>query len=519
MKIRITGHGGAVRSVDLFETFAALARNEVADFPALRAHQRHPWHAFVVQVAAQALLRAGEATLPDTADAWRAHLLSLTPDFPNGEAWSLVGDDWDKPALLQPPGMEKALRKAGKRAATPDELDMLLTARNHDLKSARMGRAGDDDWLFALVSLQTQEGQMGAGNYGISRMNGGYGARVGIGLRPAADTPGAAFRRDAARLVALRPKLEDESAAQGDIGLVWLLPWDGSDQIAFPRLDPYYVEVCRRVRLVGGSDGIECAVVANSKKPRIAQALKGMTGDPWAPVLGDGTKSWGVSATGFGYRRMADLLNTKLPPLAEPTPHDGASGLTLLARAVTRGQGKTEGYHERAVAVPAKGARLLGGAQRDRLANVVKVRQEAAAKASNILRHALFVLHQGGAEKARLDDPVTKARVERFERRLDQRIDASFFDDAFWAHATFVGPPEVGDAAALATWRRTLADEARLVFREAIEAAPRTQMRRLRAVTRASGILEARLTSFVDPDRARASASARQGVEGQGAEA
>jgi len=43
----------------LFGAFAALARGEAWSFPALRPHQRKPWHAFTVQVAALALIRAG----------------------------------------------------------------------------------------------------------------------------------------------------------------------------------------------------------------------------------------------------------------------------------------------------------------------------------------------------------------------------------------------------------------------------------------------------------------------------
>ena len=34
---------------------AALAADTVRDFPALRPHQRHPWHAFLSQLAAIAL--------------------------------------------------------------------------------------------------------------------------------------------------------------------------------------------------------------------------------------------------------------------------------------------------------------------------------------------------------------------------------------------------------------------------------------------------------------------------------
>ena len=40
---------------NLPELFVALAADEVRDYPALRPHQRHPWHAFLVQLAAIAL--------------------------------------------------------------------------------------------------------------------------------------------------------------------------------------------------------------------------------------------------------------------------------------------------------------------------------------------------------------------------------------------------------------------------------------------------------------------------------
>ena len=96
------------------------------------------------------------------------------PEWPDGEAWELVVDDWSKPALLQPPTVAATDRAAYKnRLPTPDALDMLVTAKNHDLKQERMVGASEQDWLFALVTLQTTEGFLGAGNYGVSRMNGG----------------------------------------------------------------------------------------------------------------------------------------------------------------------------------------------------------------------------------------------------------------------------------------------------------------------------------------------------------
>jgi CRISPR system Cascade subunit CasA len=526
MRIRHFDRSGRMQVADLFGTLAALARDEVADFPALRAHQRQPFHAFCVQVAALALLRAGAKDPPGEADAWREVLLALTPDHPNGEAWRLVVDDWSKPALLQPPGMEPALRQTAKRATTPDELDMLLTARNHDLKGGRMGRAGDDDWLFALVSLQTQEGQMGAGNYGVSRMNGGYGARVALGIRPPGERPGAAFLRDVRRLIALRPEIEEGSEARGPLGLVWLEPWDGAGAIAFADLDPYYVEVCRRVRLVGAEDGVAGAVVANSKAARIAQSFKGVSGDPWAPVLADRTKSWGIGAGGFGYRQMTTLLTPSeiaLPPLALADASDGADGLVLHAVAVTRGQGKTEGFHERAIPVPPSAASyfacLSGGL--DRVADVAKERREAAGEAQKVLRHALFVLHQGGPEREslRLDDDATAAKVRRFERQLDAAVDACFFNDAFWEEVTFEGPQEDARAHFGRAWRERLRDVARDVLQEAVKTAPRTEMRRLRAVARATGMFEARMRRFVEPDadaRSTVRSVKRRGAEDHG---
>src|SRR5574344_1861820 len=126
------------------QLLAALAANEVRDFPALRPHQRHPWHAFLVQLAAIALHHAGQSEPWQDAQDWRAALLALTPDDPDGAAWCLV--------------------------TPPDRMDMIGTSKNHDLKRARAGQANANDWFFALVSLQTQAGSNSGSYKGISRM-------------------------------------------------------------------------------------------------------------------------------------------------------------------------------------------------------------------------------------------------------------------------------------------------------------------------------------------------------------
>src|SRR5262249_12814458 len=130
--------------------FAGLVSDKIASFPSLRPHQRHVWHSFLVQVATLARQKAGIGELPDEEETWRRLLANLTPEWPNGEPWSLVIDDAANPALLQPP-VPGADLAAFKHVGTPDGLDMLITAKNHDLKAERMRVAAAEDWLFALL--------------------------------------------------------------------------------------------------------------------------------------------------------------------------------------------------------------------------------------------------------------------------------------------------------------------------------------------------------------------------------
>ena len=185
--IRVRFHKGET-TLSLPAVFAGLVANRIDGFPALRAHQRHAWHAFLCQLGAMAMHRAGLTGLPTDEAAWRDIILALTPGADAETAWCLVAGP-DRPAFLQPP-IPDGLQALKKTVVTPDGIDMLVTSRNHDLKQASMGKADPDDWLFALLTLQTMEGFLGAGNYGISRMNGGFASRPAVGLAPAGG-PGA----------------------------------------------------------------------------------------------------------------------------------------------------------------------------------------------------------------------------------------------------------------------------------------------------------------------------------------
>lgn len=483
--------GGGTHRGDLFAAFAALAGGQAWSFPALRPHQREPWHAFTVQIAALALIHAGTDTVPTEAAAWRDLLLALNPDQP--EAWELVVDDWSKPALLQPPTVQPSDRAAYKnRIPTPDALDMLVTAKNHDLKQERMIAASDEDWLFALVTLQTTEGFLGAGNYGISRMNGGFASRMTLGIRP---TGGAAraFRRDVEQLVAdARARPDRRSGTM----LLWTQPWDGTLSLDYTRLDELYVEICRRVRLRRSGTGTE-AMTAGSKCARVAASeLKGATLDPWAPMKADGSTSHTPTGAGFGYRQMATLLDAKkitLPHLAKPNLADDREGLAIVAAALVRGQGKTEGLHRRTIRTP--------GALRDddgrplpldRIGDVAGKRAGEGYEASRRLSRALISLVQGGPERARLDDDSAKKKIERWMNRFNEAVDGIFFDAPFWAEVAGT------DDNPRMAWRTTLRGIATDTFAIAAEAAPGTEVRRVTARARAGSLLHHEMRKWVE---------------------
>lgn len=87
---RSTRERHAAPRTSLPQLLAAMVGNEVRDFPALRPHQRHPWHAFLVQLGAIALHHAEHQQPWQTAADWRMALLALTPDDPDGAPWCLV---------------------------------------------------------------------------------------------------------------------------------------------------------------------------------------------------------------------------------------------------------------------------------------------------------------------------------------------------------------------------------------------------------------------------------------------
>jgi CRISPR system Cascade subunit CasA len=466
--------------------FVALADDRIRDFPAVRPHQRHPWHAFLVQLAAIALHHADRGDPFRDADEWRAALLALTPEDPEGAAWCLVTPP-DRPALMQAPVPEGSLAAWNNRLQAPDELDMLVTSKNHDLKVARMKRSAPEDWLMALISLQTQEGFFGQKNYGISRMNKGHGSRSALGAVPLGCC-GLRWIRDVHCLLAFRPAIvrEMELPAQGGIALVWLRPWNGTNSLAFSALDPFYIEICRRIRLIATPEGIS-AVATGSKSARIeAESRNGVTGDPWMPIETAAVKALTISRKGFDYELTSELLFGQKyhAPIAQTlTAEDGDRGIVILARGVTRRKGKTEGYHERRVPISPKIRALMIKKSTDLIAKTSEDRVADIGKMRGVLWAALATLFENGAAKEKFGDSA-KDKANLFAKPFEQYEDARFFDGQLGLNEHIES--EDPEAVCLA-WYLDMAERAEDILHSAFESGPRSGEQRYRARAAALG--------------------------------
>ena len=506
--IRFDPPGQPRAEASLPEVYEALLADRVEAFPALRPHQRHAWHAFLVQLGAMALHQAGLHEPPPAADEWRELLRALTSDdWPGDEPWHLVVDDITQPAFMQPPARAQERQADYKSAVnTPDELDMLVTSKNHDLKAAVAAQAGADDWLIALITLQTMEGYGGAGNHGISRINGGLGNRPAFSLAPAGQSPGAHIRRDIIALLEYRPQLlADSPMIDGGAGLLWTLPWDGApaESLLLDRLDPFYIEICRRIRLRSAPDSASGAGLrglrATSKAARIeGKALKGRTGDPWTPVnQGRDGLPLTLSAGGFTYKRVTEYLTSSdwnHPPLLKPTPAESRSdgGMQLVARAMVRGQGKTEGYHERIIPLRHKvKMAMLRRSETQELGDIAQSRIVEVGAVQRILSHAIQTfMARGDSEQA---SPEHRALARPWLNRLDEIVDARFFDGL----QTEFEAAESDRPAIRKAWLHNnndgVIDHARLLLREATESLPCPAIYRYKAQVNAEGLFEGRL--------------------------
>ena len=487
-----------VGAVTLPGLFAASARGEVHGFPRLRAHQRAAWHMFRVQLGALALRAGGLSEPPEDEATWTELLQALAPEH-DDDAWRMVVEDRTRPAFLQPPD-PGGLR--WERVPTPDALDMLITARNHDLKAAVAADAVPEDWVLALVSLQTSEGYGGRGNYGIARMNGGSSSRPFLGFAPSDRTgspdPSAWWRRDLS--VLLRSQITDTVLTRGGPALLWCLPWPEGEQIVVQDMDPWAIEACRRIRLTE-AQGRLVAERAGSTAARVeAKSFAGALDDAWAPIRLDGAerKALTLSEGRFDYRRIVGLLldGDWERPLAARLDGDEASGdMVLIAEALSRGNSKTDGLKSRTVPVPEHVHGFFREAP-ERISTAAAAQMEEIKAADAALRESVALYAAGGDhEKINAEKKKPYMRRRYYPRaagpsaRLDAVADRLFFPALWDRVAGMETGPEAEDAA-VSAFKRRLVNAARSELQAAFAAIPCASALAPRAEARAQARLE-----------------------------
>lgn len=481
---------------EILASLSSEGKGTIVSFLALQPHQWPAWYTFLVQIGALAIREdRGDSLLLDEQQ-WRSRLKRLTSRWANDEPWSLVVKDLSIPALMQPPVPEMKLEGFKGPHATPDApaLDILVTTRHHDVKAGRLVGGAPDSWIFCLVTLQTQAGFDGRNHYGVIRMNGGMGSRPVVGIAPSQNWRDR-FRRDLLVLHRHHDEVAEEKGLPRSEGkaLLWTEPWDGKTPIAFKDCDPYCIEVARRIRLVQAPQGIR-AYTAGSEKPRLSpksDVLKGNVGDPWIPVGAAGS-ALTLSGRGLTYDRIRQLLlgdEFRRSLCQRPQPDD-PEAVFFYAASLSRGQGKTEGFHQRWIPIPKEkryflfddgGRQALNELARDRVTRAGDVRRKA-------LHPALLTLLEGAPRKLDLRHKQDQRWLDEFEAGVDR----DFFP-MLWADAD---RPEQEQKRSWAEALHALAEAALLT---AEKEAPLSDARRERSIAHAWVMLRSRLRKQI-PD-------------------
>lgn len=483
--ITIREADGSIARTSLPGVLERLASGADVDFPHLRSHQENAWYCLTVQLAAAVIFRRAGRTRPTSELDWTEELSNLA-GAAGRAAWDLENQDPASPAFMQPPLPHvPGLAEWGTVVASPDALDVVPTTRNHEAKIGSIQAPLPEHWLYALVALQTLEGYTGRANYGIARMNGGYGSRPLVGAAPTLGL-GSRFQRDLELLGQAIDKLVDLHGFDhnGPL-LLWTLPWDGKSSRPLHGLHPFFVEVCRHVRLVVARDRLVCRI-AGTDAPRLeAKELKGHTGDPWTPVenRGDELVALSVGPRGFDYKKLTEILlrpgdwNT---PALELRPTDGEEPI-LVARVLARGQGGTSGFHERTLPLSRRARRLFAErAERERLGSIAQQRIDVVDTVKKkVLSPCLCSLLQGGKEDLELSDDRRLGNLDQF----DKGIDDIFFD------ALFADLELATDDEADLVWRRRLFERVEAAVRRAEKTLPIPAATRERAIARSDLIL------------------------------
>ena len=485
------------RHMNLPELMSLLGRDEIHHYEGIQRHQEDAFHVFLSYLAGAILARQNLADPVQSEEFWRQGMRDLTQGI-GDDAWSLIVNDFTRPAFMQPqipPEDHARLKPLGNDnvfAQASDAMDLLVTSKNHDVKRATAIRSTPDNWFYTLVSVQTMSGYYGSGKHGISRMNSGYGNRPIVELIRS-PRPGIRWQDAVVRLLAHRQNVLAETYGFDPRGLVlvWLEIWDGNTSLSLSRLDPLYIEICRRIRLRKEEACIYAFEVRSECMRIAAKELNGVVGDAWMPIDLDTGKSKSKDTQALTFseqgltpeklRRIVFEDKLRLTALQKPLPTWQGRMLWMTVSVLVRGQGKTEGFHEQQVAIPPEKQPVLFGSKEERepLSQLSRSAIEFAGRMEHrVLKPAVFTFLQGGGEGINYD----RATVNAWWSRLSKRFNAFWSGEYFpWLWSV---PEPIDQEAALKDWAERLKGFAVEVLNEAKDTMPQHSGRRFRSRSR-----------------------------------
>jgi CRISPR system Cascade subunit CasA len=304
------------------------------------------------------------------------------------------------------------------------------------------------------------------------------------------------FRRELAVLLSTREAISQTSHlpfnTSNGRALIWIEPWVEGAQLGINELDPWFLEVCRRVRL-RKNDELISGLRGTSKASRLdLKAQKGAVNDPWAPVHKAENKSFTLSGGDFGYKKVVDLLLGKdwqAPLLAKIHERHDQGTMALVLCALSRGNSKTEGLKSRIIPVSGAITSAIGPRQLQ-LHELAQTQVSVIRDFEEALKYALVTAAAGG-ERSKIKMPLY-TYANPAAKTLDRFADAIFFEH-LWARfkAQELGKRELikeEDAFAARLWQQT-----RTIFDHALPSMPCPSLTRPRAEARAGSALKYRI--------------------------
>ncbi len=406
---RVTDHHHP-HTLTLPEVLEALGRDAVDHFLGLQGHQQDAVHVFLSYLAATILARRHETIPRQPADFWLSGFRALARR-PDDDAWTLVVANQDHPAFLQPPVLSPPALSPEKYP-TPDALDVLNSSQNHEIKKNRASHAYPDEWIYALITLQMMSPYLGQGTSAISRMYANQRLIVEVtdNLRY-----GPRWSHAVTRLLAYRPTLLREPYLYRDDGvtLTWVPPWPVGESLSLRELDPFYIDISRRIRLVATDTGCQALKInpTNDNTPRIAaKTQNGNLGDAWIPVnIDPGPKNnlphRALSTEKVDAAFLQRILFERhviLAPLQRPE-RAWQESLYFIISLLIRGKnaGQTDGFSRTVLRIPAPAQHTIFGpvAQRDLWGDYSARMINDAQNMQRILKTALMAYLEAGPEQ------------------------------------------------------------------------------------------------------------------------